>query len=196
MFSSDVRSESVLIGNRDHRRLRRYVAAWEAKLSRDAEHLAKVRARLRSCVEVLGDSVPATLVTIGSQVRVGDVVSGKSFVWTVVLPPDEEVALTARSPLSWSGATLIGAREGDEVLLESPAGPRRVRIEAVLFQPEAAQRQPKARSTTRSKGKTARLQPRASVPIARSARTRPQKVHAARAARSPSKHAMPSTDNP
>lgn len=153
MLLSDVRPDSVLIGVRDRGRLKRYVAAWEAKLSRDAEHLAKVRARLRSCVELIEDSVPATLVTIGSQVRVRDLESGKSFVWTVVLPPDEEVALTARSPLSWSGATLIGAHEGEELLLDSSAGPRKVRIEAVLFQPEAAQRPARA---LRSSSKPAR----------------------------------------
>jgi len=146
--SSDVRPESMLIGKRDRGRLTQYIAAWEAKLSRDAEHLAKVRARLRSCVELPEERVPPTRVTIGSQVCIRDVDTGKSFVWTVVLPPDEEVALTARSPLSWSGATLVGAREGDEILLESPAGQRLVRIEAVLFQPEVAQRQPPACRTS------------------------------------------------
>jgi regulator of nucleoside diphosphate kinase len=143
--SSNVRPESMSIGKRDQRRLMQYIAAWEAKLSRDAEHLAKVRARLRSCVELPGNGVPATQVTIGSQVCIRDVDTGKSFVWTVVLPRDEEVALTARFPLSWCGATLIGARDGDELLLESPVGRRRIRIDAVLFQPEIAERPPSAR---------------------------------------------------
>lgn len=143
--SSDVRRESVLIGKRDRGRLTQYVAAWEAKLSRDAKYLAKVRARLSSSVELPEDLVPATQVTIGSQVCIRDLDTGKSFVWTVALPPDDEVALTVRSPLSWSAATLIGAREGDEILLDSPAGRRRVRIEAVLFQPEVPQARPPAR---------------------------------------------------
>jgi len=137
MPSSDVRPESVLIGKRDHGRLAQYIAAWEAKLRRDAEHLAKMRARLRASVELPENRVPATRVTIGSQVCIRDVDTGKSFVWTVVLPPDEEVALTVRSPLSWCGASLIGAREGAELLLESPVGRRRVRIDAVLFQPRS-----------------------------------------------------------
>lgn len=141
MFSPDVTPEPVLIGRRDRGRLKQYIAAWETKLSRDAQHLAKIRARLHSSVEVIGKTPPTTLVTIGSQVRVRDLESGKSFVWTVVLPPDKEVAQTARSPLSWSGATLIGTREGDEVQLDLPAGQRRVRIEKVLFQPQAPQRQ-------------------------------------------------------
>jgi regulator of nucleoside diphosphate kinase len=127
-----------LIGKRDRGRLAQYVAAWEAKLSRDAEHVAKLRARLSSCVELPEDRVPPTRITNGSQICIRDVDTGKSFVWTVVLPPDEEVALTVRSPLAWSSATLIGAREGDEILLDSPAGRRRVRIEAVLFQPQVA----------------------------------------------------------
>jgi len=87
MPSSDVRPESMLIGKRDRGRLTQYIAAWEAKLSRDAEHLAKVRARLRSCVELPEERVPPTRVTIGSQVCIRDVDTGKSFVWSVVLPP-------------------------------------------------------------------------------------------------------------
>jgi hypothetical protein len=42
----------------------------------------------------------------------------------------------ARSPLSWSGATLLGRREGDEFEWRTRAGGRRVRIETVMFQPK------------------------------------------------------------
>ena len=146
-------TEPVLIGFADRVRLRRFITAWEAKLTRDGEQLSRLRARLAASVAIAGHEIPNTLLTIGTQVRLRDLDRGRSFVWTVALPADEEVALTARSPLSWSGATLLGAREGDVLEWESHAGRRKVRIEAVLFQPEAGQQaQPRTRRRVRAKG--------------------------------------------
>jgi len=99
-----------------------------------------LRALLRVAAAAPPGEVPPTVVTMNTQVRVRDLDSGRAFVWTVILPADDEVAVTAGSPFSWCGATLLGAREGDELQWESCRGLRRVRIEAVLFQPEAQPR--------------------------------------------------------
>ncbi len=147
-----------LIGYRDRARLCRFIEAWEERLTRDRKQIAKLRARMHAAVAAPSDEVPPTVVTLNTQVRVRDLDSGCTFVWTVMLPPDDEVAVTARSPFSWSGATLLGAREGDELQWESRRGPRRVRIEAVLFQPEAQRRtQSRPRRRARSDGRSCRM---------------------------------------
>jgi regulator of nucleoside diphosphate kinase len=135
-----VSEKPMLIGCRDRVRLRRFIVAWEDRLTRDRKQIATLRARLRAAVAVPPGEVPPTVVTMNTQVRVRDLDSGRAFVWTVILPADDEVAVTAGSPFSWCGATLLGAREGDELQWESSRGLRRVRIEAVLFQPEARPR--------------------------------------------------------
>jgi len=135
-----VSEKPKLIDYRDRVRLCRFIEAWEARLTRDRKQIARLRARLRAAVAAPAREVPPTVVTMNTQVRVRDLDSGCAFVWTVVLPTDDEVAVTAGSPFSWSGATLLGAREGDELQWESRRGLRRVRIEAVLCQPEAPQR--------------------------------------------------------
>jgi regulator of nucleoside diphosphate kinase len=146
-----VNEKQKWIGCRDRVRLCRFIGAWEERLTRDREQIAKLRARVRASVAVPAEEVPPTVVTMNTQVRVRDLDSGHAFVWTVSLPPDDEVAVTARSPFSWSGATLLGAREGDELQWKSRRGLRRVRIEAVLFQPEAQQRT-QSRSRMRARG--------------------------------------------
>ena len=128
-----------LIGCRDRVRLCRFIEAWEERLTRDRKQVAKLRALLRTAIAAPPGEVPPTVVALNTQVRVRDLDSGRTFVWTVMLPGDGEVAVSAGSPFSWSGATLLGASEGDELQWESRRGLRRVRIEAVLFQPEAPQ---------------------------------------------------------
>jgi len=135
----------------DHARLRRYVTAWTARLARDAEHLQSVRARLQGATVLAADEVPAGLVTLHSVIRVRELDSGRAFVWTVALPTDEEVHTTARSPRSWVGVTLLGTREGDEVEWVSGSRTLRVRIESVLFRPQAARRTPSLTSASNAR---------------------------------------------
>jgi len=133
-----VRATSALFGWNDRERLRRFLTAWESRLALDGEHVARVRARLEDGAGVSADEVPAEFVTLHSQVRVRDIKTGRVFEWTVYLPSIEEVAETARSPLSWTGATLLGRRVGEEFEWRSRSGSRRVRIESVMSQPKAA----------------------------------------------------------
>lgn len=133
-------SRPALISHSDRIRLRRFLAACEERLIRDREHLAQLRARLDAAVAVEPDELPEGVATMHTQVRLRDVASGRSHVSTVVLPPDADVAEQG-SPLIWATAALIGAREGDEVQWQSGAGMRRLRVEKILYQPEAAQRQ-------------------------------------------------------
>jgi regulator of nucleoside diphosphate kinase len=134
-----VSETSARLSCSERERLKRFVTAWENRLTVDGEHVAALRARLESASVVSAAEVPGDLVTLHSQVLVRDIESGRTFFWTVFLPADEEVATTARSPLSWSGATMLGRRSGDEFEWRSRSDSRRVRIEAVLFQPKATQ---------------------------------------------------------
>lgn len=126
----------ALFGRAERERLRRFVIAWEKRLALDRKHVATLRARLEATACVSDEAIPADLVTLHSQVRVRDIETGRPFVWTVVLPSDEDVLTTARSPSSWSGATLLGRREGDEFEWSTRGGSRRVRIEEVMYQPK------------------------------------------------------------
>lgn len=147
---------SALLGRGERERLRQYVTVWDNKLALDTQHIAAVRARLESASINSTDRLPPNVVALDSQVCVRDLISGRTFVWTVMLPADEEVEKSARSPLSWSGATLLGRREGDEFEWPTRAGSRRVRIEAVMLQPKVAagvrRKIPKARRMVTLRG--------------------------------------------
>lgn len=132
----------ALMLDTDRRRLQRYLAAWEARLARDREYLKQLRQRLQSAGVTPAASVPPTLVTLHSVLRLRELEYGRAFVWTVTLPTDQEVATAARSPVSWAGAVLLGAQEGDVVQWTARADGARVRIETVLFQPQRSRQSP------------------------------------------------------
>ena len=57
---------------------------------------------------------------------------------TLVFPADADIDAGKLSVLSPVGTALLGYAEGDTVEWEVPAGKRRIRIEKILYQPEAA----------------------------------------------------------
>jgi regulator of nucleoside diphosphate kinase len=57
---------------------------------------------------------------------------------TLVYDADADLFGEKLSVLTGLGASLLGARVGEVVEWQTRRGPRRVRVERILFQPEAA----------------------------------------------------------
>ena len=82
--------------------------------------------------------VPGNVVTMNSRVLFRDVSTGEEGTVTVVYPADADASGGRISVLSPVGAALLGEAEGAEVELPLPHGQtRRIRINSVLYQPEA-----------------------------------------------------------
>jgi regulator of nucleoside diphosphate kinase len=125
--------------------MRRLLRACEQRLATDQEYFLALRARLDTAQTIDPEDVPASVATMHAQVRLRDVASGRTHVRTVVLPGDAEIATGRRPVCAWPGPALLGAREGDEVRWRCGAAARRFRIEKILYQPEAAERELRAR---------------------------------------------------
>jgi regulator of nucleoside diphosphate kinase len=83
-------------------------------------------------------AVPPDVITLNSTVRVTDLESGESTNYTVVMQGEANYEAGKISVLAPLGTALLGSRVGDEIEWEVPRGLRRLRIEEVLFQPEAS----------------------------------------------------------
>ena len=90
--------------------------------------------------------MPKDVVTMNSRVRVRDLDSGDAVVFSLVYPsfphaagPDHLAEMTV-SVLAPIGTAVLGYRVGDSIEWEVPSGVRRLKVEDVLFQPEAAGR--------------------------------------------------------
>lgn len=105
--------------------------------SGEARTLADLIVGLSESVTVRSENVPPSVVTLNSRVRVRTLGTEMSRVLTLVAGPSD-IAQGRISVLTPVGAGLLGRSEGDIVECDAPAGPVRMRIEALLYQPEAA----------------------------------------------------------
>ena len=128
---------TIRITEQDYTRLRHVVDA-RARHSRYERELEMLEERLESARVVRADGVPHDVVTMNSRVLFRDMHSGESGTVTIAYPSETDPLCGRISVLSPVGAALLGAAEGQEVELPLPhGGRRRIRIENVLYQPEA-----------------------------------------------------------
>jgi regulator of nucleoside diphosphate kinase len=128
----------ILITEEDMARLRQLVRHGRMSAHRDQEHLAGLDDELDRAEVVASGEVSEDVVTMHSTVRVRDVETGMSVVYTLVFPAHADIERKRISVLAPVGTALIGCREGDVIEWATPGGGKRLRIEEVVFQPEAA----------------------------------------------------------
>jgi regulator of nucleoside diphosphate kinase len=107
-------------------------------LRRDQGHVEELERELEQAEVVAAEDVPPDAVTMHSTVSVRDLDTDARAIYTIVFPAEADIATNRISVLAPVGTALIGYRTGDVIEWATPGGTRRLRIEAVLFQPEAA----------------------------------------------------------
>lgn len=128
----------IYITTEDRRRLA-FIDRMAAD-ERDRGDLLDLIDELNRADVVPPDEVPPDVVTMNSRVRLVDLDQGGTHDYTLAYPHDADYAAGRISIVAPIGAALIGYRVGDVVEWTVPAGRRRLRIEEILFQPEAAGR--------------------------------------------------------
>ena len=129
----------IFITNDDMARLKDLVRWGRLVSRRDHAHLEELEDELDRAEVVAAEDVSPDVVTMHSTVRVRDLDSGRSVVYTLVFPGEADIDRQRISVLAPIGTALIGYRVGDLIEWATPGRTRRLRIEDVLFQPEAAE---------------------------------------------------------
>lgn len=129
--------DSLVISSFDKQRLMRLLNSGEtdAEQREDLEDLAR---EIERGTEVRPQEIPLDVVTMNSKVRVTDVDAGSTHTYTIVFPADADYEKGKISILAPLGTALLGFRVGDIVDWNMPRGVRRLRIEEIIYQPEAA----------------------------------------------------------
>lgn len=102
------------------------------------EEIEDLEQELERGTEVDSVEIAPDVVTMNSTVRVTDLDAGTTHLYTIVFPADADFDAGRISILSPIGTALLGYRAGDVVTWEMPRGTRRLRIDALEYQPEAA----------------------------------------------------------
>lgn len=125
---------TIYITEADMRRLRPLIE--RTKNSRD--DLRALQAELLQARVVAPTDVPADVVTMNSKARLRDLDTGEEFTYTLVFPDQANIEQGKISVIAPIGTAMLGHRVGDDFEWEVPAGFVRLRVQEVLYQPEAA----------------------------------------------------------
>ena len=104
------------------------------------EEVRALEAELDRAEVVPSGDIPNDVVTMHSEVRITDLTAGEERTLTLVYPIEADSTRGRISILAPIATALLGYRVGDTVEWKVPGGVRRLRIDALLHQPEAAER--------------------------------------------------------
>jgi regulator of nucleoside diphosphate kinase len=127
---------SIVISSRDAERLETLLERREHAGTPAAELLLRElgRAEVRR-----PEDMPPDVITMNSTARFRNVDSGEIREMSLVYPPDADAAAGRVSILAPVGSALLGLAVGQEIDWPGPDGLQlRLRVEAVLYQPESA----------------------------------------------------------
>ena len=101
------------------------------------QYLRKLDEELNRANIVKPEEIPTDVVTMNSTFRLYDLDRGEEFVYTLVFPARADSASGKISVLAPLGTAVLGCRVGDTVKWETPAGPKRLKVKKIVYQPEA-----------------------------------------------------------
>lgn len=128
----------IFITEFDKKRLEELIAVAEEFGSQKRKDLSGLAGELAKGRVVPSREVPRNVVTMNSKVLLRDLDSNEEMTYTLVFPQAADIAAGAISVLAPVGTAILGYAEGDVVEWPVPAGVCRIRIEKVVYQPEAA----------------------------------------------------------
>ena len=126
----------IYITSKDRERLE--VITGQMTEAKDHGDLLDLVDELNRAIVVPAEEIPADVITMNSRVRLLDLDKRFAVEYTLVYPAEADLAKGKISIVAPIGAAMIGYREGDEIEWDVPGGRRRFKVEAVLYQPEAA----------------------------------------------------------
>jgi regulator of nucleoside diphosphate kinase len=122
----------------DHERLKELLGVAHSFAFKGRVDLAQLSEELERATVVDSREIPPDVVTMNSKVEVRDLDTDEIAAYTLVFPRDANIDEGRISILASLGTAILGYRAGDEFEWEVPGGTRRLRIEKILYQPEAA----------------------------------------------------------
>ncbi|MDD5678513.1 MAG: nucleoside diphosphate kinase regulator [Kiritimatiellae bacterium] len=133
-----MKERHIFITANDHQKLNELLSVAGTSNYRDRNDLQSLGAELQRAKIVESRDMPKTVVTMNTRLRFSDLDDGKKMEITLVFPSDANIDEGKMSVLSPVGTALLGYAKGDVIEWPVPGGTRKIRIDDILYQPEAA----------------------------------------------------------
>lgn len=129
---------TIQITELDRKRLIDLIVEAQSGEYRKSVYLEDLRGELERAGVVPPEEIPGDVITMNSTVVLNDQETGEEETYTLVYPEDADTAQGKISILAPIGTAMLGYRMGDVFEWEVPSGKRRLKVEKVLYQPEAS----------------------------------------------------------
>jgi regulator of nucleoside diphosphate kinase len=134
-----VKEAAIYITEVDRQRLEKLIeTAGERDQLANRQYLHKLEHELDRAETVASEDMPGDVITMRSKVRLKDMNTGEGMVYTLVFPSEanfDEGKIFVLAPI---GTAMLGYIKGSIVEWQVPSRLRRLKIEEILYQPEAA----------------------------------------------------------
>lgn len=131
-----MKNQPISITKHDMHRLRNLID--NPDLMRQKPYLEQLEQELNRASIVESSAIPPDIITMNSTALLVDLETDEELLLTLVYPEHAYIPEGRISVLAPVGMAILGCRQGEVVEWEVPAGMRSLRIDSVVFQPEAA----------------------------------------------------------
>ena len=137
-----IAQDYMVVTTADRKRLQRMIDSLRESRSNVGDpyesHLRALEDRLAASALAGETDVDDDIVTMNSRLQLRDLDSGKGRAVTLVYDGDVDPFGEKLSVITPMGMAILGSRAGNVVQWQARRRQRRVRVERILFQPEAA----------------------------------------------------------
>lgn len=131
-------TRNIVITQQDLERLKKLVAEErEFGKAKDSKELKALQLELERAHVVEAEQIPAGTITMNSRFLMKHLNSEEKTEYCLVYPEDADLLENKISIMAPIGTAMLGYHEGDEIDWQVPEGTVRLKIEKVLYQPEA-----------------------------------------------------------
>ncbi len=128
--------QTIRITDFDSRRLEGLIEGPRPHDPRDARNVELLERHLDDAEVVPAGGIGPNVVTMNSEVRVRDLDAQEAITFRIVYPSSANAEAGKVSVLAPLGMAVLGRKAGEVVRWHTPGGPRRLRVDRILYQPE------------------------------------------------------------
>jgi len=131
-------AREIYITENDLESLYDLLQSGTAGSARDHKNVEELEAELDRAHVVDAKKIPVDVITLNSRAVLRDLDTNEEMTYTLVFPGQAKLEEGRISILAPIGTAMLGYRVGDVIEWKVPAGIRRLKVEKLLYQPEAA----------------------------------------------------------
>lgn len=128
----------LIINKLDYARIKKCISDAKQFKSINSVEAEKLMTELNSAKIVEPEAIPSNVVTMNSIVKLSFLNNNKQIQFQIVYPDQANVKENKISIFSPIATALIGYKVNDEIEWIVPAGLTKIRIDKIVYQPEAA----------------------------------------------------------